>query len=102
MSLQNLDGIFGPQTDWSISESRTSYEVDIKIKQWLITFISNTKYVLASKVNLPLQKQGEQMASMADEDRCENGQYHWQTDVFNNMEIDEVHKNDLFNYFSLQ
>ncbi|XP_021310157.1 uncharacterized protein LOC110433006 isoform X3 [Sorghum bicolor] len=43
MSLENLDGIFGPQTDWSISESRTSYEVDIKIKQWLITFISNTK-----------------------------------------------------------
>jgi hypothetical protein len=42
------------------------------------------------------------MASMADDDRSENGQYHWQTDVFNNMEIDEVRKNDLFNYFSLQ
>ncbi|XP_021320170.1 uncharacterized protein LOC110436861 isoform X2 [Sorghum bicolor] len=62
-SLENLDGIFGPQTDWSISESRTSYE-------------------------------GEQMASMADEDRSENGQYHWQTDVFNNMEIDEVQHED--------
>jgi hypothetical protein len=27
MSLEDLDGIFGPQTDWSISESRMSYEV---------------------------------------------------------------------------
>ena len=28
MRLEDLDGIFGPQTDWSISESRMSYEVD--------------------------------------------------------------------------
>ena len=38
--------------------------------------------------------------SKADDDRSEIQQYHWQTDVFNNMDIDEVHKNDLFNYFS--
>jgi len=50
------------------------------------------KYVLASKVNLFLQKQDEKMASMADDDRSEIEQYHWQTDVFNNMDIDEVHK----------
>ena len=42
------------------------------------------------------------MASMDDDDRSKIEQYHWQTDVFNNMDIDEVHKNDLFNYFSLQ
>ena len=40
--------------------------------------------------------------SIADDDRSEIQQYHWQTDVFNNMEIVEVHKNDLLNYFSLQ
>jgi len=28
MSLEDLDGIFGPQTEWSISESRMPYEVD--------------------------------------------------------------------------
>jgi len=38
--------------------------------------------------------------SIADDDRSKIQQYHWQTDVFNNMDIDEVHKNDLFNYFS--
>ena len=50
------------------------------------------KYVLASKVNLSLQKQDGEMASMADDDRSEIEQYHWQTNVFNNIEIDEVHK----------
>ena len=30
--------------------------------------------------------------SIADDDRSEIQQYHWQTDVFNNMDIDEVHK----------
>ena len=38
--------------------------------------------------------------SIADDDRSKIQQYHWQTDVFNNMDIDEVHKNDLFNNFS--
>ena len=38
--------------------------------------------------------------SIANDDRSEIQQYHWQTDIFNNMDIDEVHKNDLFNYFS--
>ena len=28
MRLEDLDRIFGPQTDWSISESRMSYEID--------------------------------------------------------------------------
>ena len=28
MRFEDLDGIFGPQTDRSISESRMSYEVD--------------------------------------------------------------------------
>ena len=32
------------------------------------------------------------MASMAADARSEIEQYHWQTDVFNNMEIEEVHK----------
>ena len=32
------------------------------------------------------------MASMDDDDRSKIEQYHWQTDVFNNIEIDEVHK----------
>ena len=35
------------------------------------------KYVLASKVNLSLQKQDGEMASMADDDRSEIEQYHW-------------------------
>ena len=60
------------------------------------------KYVLASKVNLSLQKRYGEIASTTDDDRSEIEQYHWQTYVFNNMEIDEVHKNDLFNNFSLQ
>ena len=30
--------------------------------------------------------------SIADDDRSKIQQYHWQTDVFNNMDIDEVHK----------
>ena len=30
--------------------------------------------------------------SIADDDRSEIQQYHWQIDVFNNMDIDEVHK----------
>ena len=30
--------------------------------------------------------------SIADDDRSEIQQYYWQTDVFNNMDIDEVHK----------
>ena len=30
--------------------------------------------------------------SIADDDRSEIQQYHWQTDIFNNMDIDEVHK----------
>jgi len=40
------------------------------------------------------------MTSIANDDRSKIQQYNWQTDVFNNMDIDEVHKNDLFNYFS--
>ena len=32
------------------------------------------------------------MTSIADDDRSKIQQYHWQTDVFNNMNIDEVHK----------
>ena len=32
------------------------------------------------------------MASMDADDRAEIEQYHWQTDVFNNMDIDEIHK----------
>ena len=41
MSLEDLDGIFGPQTDWSISELRLSYEVDTNSWANFITFISN-------------------------------------------------------------
>ena len=40
------------------------------------------------------------MTSIANDDRSKIQQYHWQTNVFNNMDIDEVHKNYLFNYFS--
>ena len=40
--------------------------------------------------------------SIDDDNRSEIQQYHWQTNVFNNMDIDEVHKNDLFYYFSPQ
>jgi hypothetical protein len=32
------------------------------------------------------------MASIADGDISKNEEHHWQTDVFNNMEIDEVHR----------
>ena len=32
------------------------------------------------------------MASIADDDIFENEHHHWQTDVFNNMKIDEVHR----------
>ena len=32
------------------------------------------------------------MTSIANDDRSKIQQYHWQTDVFNNMDIDEVHK----------
>jgi hypothetical protein len=39
-----------------------------------------------------LQKQDGEMASLADDDISEIEQYHWQTDVFNNMKIVEVHK----------
>ena len=49
-----------------------------------------------------MQKQNGEMAivadddgattSIADDDRSKIQQYHWQTDVFNNMDIDEVHK----------
>ena len=42
----------------------------------------------------------EATISIADDDRSEIQQYHWQTNVFNNMDIGEVHKNDLFDYFS--
>jgi len=38
-----------------------------------------------------LQKQDGEMASLADDDISEIEQYHWQTDVFNNTNIDEVH-----------
>lgn len=31
------------------------------------------------------------MAIMANDDRSEIEQYYWQTDVFDNMDIDEVH-----------
>ena len=34
----------------------------------------------------------EAMTSIANDDRSEIQQYHWQTDVFNNMDIDEVKK----------
>ncbi|XP_066373795.1 uncharacterized protein [Miscanthus floridulus] len=65
MRLEDLDGIFGPQTDWSISESRLSYEVHT-----------------------------DTTTSIADDDRSKIQQYHWQTDVFNNKDIDEVqHEN---------
>ena len=30
--------------------------------------------------------------SIANDDRSKIQQYHWQTNVFNNMDIDEVHK----------
>ena len=50
------------------------------------------KYVLASKVNLSLQKHDGGIASVAVADRSKIEQYHWQTDVLNNMKIDEVHK----------
>ena len=32
------------------------------------------------------------MTSIADDDRSKIQQYHWQTDVFNNMDNDKVHK----------
>ena len=35
------------------------------------------KYVLASKVNLSLQKQDREMTSMAADDRSKIEQYHW-------------------------
>ena len=49
-----------------------------------------------------MQKQDGEMAivadddgattSIANDDRSKIQQYHWQTDVFNNIDIDEVHK----------
>jgi len=44
------------------------------------------------------------MANIVDDDISENEHHHWQTDVFNNMEIDEVHrnKNHVASYFSVQ
>ncbi|XP_066305559.1 uncharacterized protein [Miscanthus floridulus] len=73
MSLEDLDGIFGPQTDRSISESRMSYE--------------------DGEMAIVADDDGA-TTSIANDDRSKIQQYHWQTDVFNNMDIDEVqHKN---------
>jgi len=63
----------------------------------LITFIS--KLLLPSKKWTYLCKKQDfaddndgQMASIADDDIFENEHHHWQTDVFNNMKIDKVHR----------
>ena len=32
------------------------------------------------------------MANIVDDDISENEHHHWQTDVFNNIEIDDVHR----------
>ncbi|XP_066305560.1 uncharacterized protein [Miscanthus floridulus] len=68
MSLEDLDGIFGPQTDRSISESRMSYE--------------------DGEMAIVADDDGA-TTSIANDDRSKIQQYHWQTDVFNNMDIDE-------------
>ena len=78
-----LSGQYQSQ-EYHMRQILTAKQFDYIYKQY--------KFVLASKVNLFLQKQDEKMASMADDDRSEIEQYYSQTDVFNNMEIDEVHK----------
>jgi hypothetical protein len=78
--------------------------------------ISNqiAKYVLLSsnkRINLSLQKKQDfaddndgQIPSIPDDDISENEYFHWQTDVFNNMDIDEVNKKNIHvsSYFSVQ